>query len=433
LDDYISISGTSAWVWTNPAYLERRINICPIVYFLGDDISDDTSDLSSRVGTLFHELTHFTDMGDTGDYSYDNSVMLAAAASYPSNGDWMGNAASWDNFSEDIAQYAMNWADFCGDGDDCSDSSSDTDITTTAGSEESPITDSHYVSTGRADDTSTMLADDDDLYAVRCASDSDRSADGWRIKTSCGIYYESDVWSEGCQILSFPDAEAFCIAQGGRLPTLTEIEDNCVQGSGCQYDSALIWSSTEYTTISLYDSPTNMPTAAPNATPNEHYVSTGRANSGNTQLALDDDIYAVRCACDSDRTADGWRIKSACSIWYESDVWTEGCVTKSFSDAEAFCAAQGGRLPTLAEIEAGCVQGSGCQYDSALIWSSTASTLETKVGMKNIIQEALKTSFNISMQVLALIGAWSILCFAKSFAVHLWGKQYQEIAGQEEV
>lgn len=28
--------------------------------------------------------------------------------------------------SKDIAQYAMNWADFCGDGDDCSDSSSDT-------------------------------------------------------------------------------------------------------------------------------------------------------------------------------------------------------------------------------------------------------------------------------------------------------------------
>lgn len=94
-------------------------------------------------------------------------------------------------------------------------------------------------------------------------------------------------------------------------------------------------------------------------------------------LASDDDTYAVRCADDDDRTNDGWRTKgtTTCGIWYESDVWDEGCVTKTYSEAVAFCAAQDGRLPTLAEIESGCVQGSGCQYDSALIWSSTASTL----------------------------------------------------------
>jgi len=536
LDNYRSIGGTSAWVWTDPSVDDRRIHICPIIFFLSMDVDDDTSDLSSRVGTVFHELAHFTDMGDTGDYSYSDSVMLAGAAAYPDNGDWMGNSANWDNFSEDIAQFAMNWNDFCNE-DDCS-SSSDVDLGCGVG-EDAPAcdgvcgstavvdecgvcdgsgvsgcdnvcgstavvdecgvcggsgissgacdcqgnvdagcgcgvtctdtdADAHFVSKGKADDTSTAVAQDDEIYAVRCASDVDRSSDGWRIKSGCSIWFESDVWTEGCVTKSWSDAEAFCTTQGGRLPTLDEIENNCVQGSGCQYDSALIWSSTASTTTVVacashddcggetpfcYDGlcdtcdqcqncedgvdgtcgPCGATTSGDTCVDEEHFVSKGKADDTSTVLAQDDEIYAVRCASDVDRSSDGWRIKSHCSIWFESDVWTEGCVTKSWLDAESFCTAQGGRLPTLDEIENNCVQGSGCQYDSALIWSSTSSTtLETKLSMKNIIQETLKAPINFSIQGFAIIGALSMVCFAKSFLIQLRGKHYQEVTGEEE-
>jgi len=452
--------------------------------------------LAAELERFFMNLL-ITDMGYTGDYSYSDSVMLAGAAAYPDDGDWMGNSANWDNFSEDIAQFAMNWSDFCNE-DDCS-SSSDVDLGCGVG-EDAPAcdgvcgstavvdecgvcdgsgvsgcdnvcgstavvdecgvcggsgissgacdcqgnvdagcgcgvtctdtdADAHFVSKGKADDTSTAVAQDDEIYAVRCASDVDRSSYGWRIKSGCSIWFESDVWTEGCVTKSWSDAESFCTAQGGRLPTLDEIENNCVQGSGCQYDSALIWSSTASTT-------TIDPTATPSieTVVEEHFVSNGRADDTSTVLAQDDEIYAVRCASDIDRSSDGWRIKSHCSIWFESDVWTEGCVTKSWSDAEAFCTAQGGRLPTLDEIENNCVQGSGCQYDSALIWSSTSSTtLETKLSMKNIIQETLKAPINFSIQGFAIIGALSMVYFAKSFLIQLRGKHYQEVTGEEEV
>ena len=56
---------------------------------------------------------------------------------------------------------------------------------------------------------------------------------------------------------------------------------------------------------------------------------------------------------------------------------------KSFSDAEAFCIAQGGRLPTIIEIESQCVRGTGCGYDSSLIWSSTTAS-DRPVGIQKI-------------------------------------------------
>jgi len=103
----------------------------------------------------------------------------------------------------------------------------------------------------------------------------------------------------------------------------------------------------------------------------EHYASWGSANSATTILASNNNIYGVRCVSDSDRSGDGWSKRMGCSVWTESDIWADGCVTKSWSEANAFCNQQSGRLPTLFEIEQNCLQGTGCQYDSQLIWSST--------------------------------------------------------------
>merc|ERR1719285_1591464 len=114
LDSFRSIGGTGAWVSSNPASSNpaRQINVCPIIFYLSKDAADVTSDLKSRVGTVFHVLSHFADMGDTNDMSYDSDVALDAAKTYPAKGDFTDNAATWDDFAEDISQFVKNWVDF---------------------------------------------------------------------------------------------------------------------------------------------------------------------------------------------------------------------------------------------------------------------------------------------------------------------------------
>lgn len=55
----------------------------------------------------------------------------------------------------------------------------------------------------------------------------------------------------------------------------------------------------------------------------------------------------------------------------------DGCLhAKTFEEAEAACAADGARLCTQAEIESNCDHGSGCEGDSAFIWTSTPCETE---------------------------------------------------------
>merc|ERR1719173_142753 len=114
LDSFRSIGGTGAWVSNNPGSSNppREINVCPIIFYLSKDAADVTSDLKSRVGTVFHELSHFTDMGNTNDLSYSSDTALDVAKNYPSKGDYTDNAATWDDFAEDISQFVKNWVDF---------------------------------------------------------------------------------------------------------------------------------------------------------------------------------------------------------------------------------------------------------------------------------------------------------------------------------
>jgi len=116
--------------------------------------------------------------------------------------------------------------------------------------------DSHYVSFGRSNEASTRIAQDGEIHAVRCVSDDNRSSDSWRTpRPSCSIWYESDVWGE-CVRRSWSEAETFCSGHGGRLPTIDEIESNCVVGSGCGYDRQLIWSSSTETLLECSGSST---------------------------------------------------------------------------------------------------------------------------------------------------------------------------------
>jgi hypothetical protein len=92
-----------------------------------------------------------------------------------------------------------------------------------------------------------ILANDSELHPVRCVADY--NVNGWHSSCS-GLYVESDKWqnnaySRNCVRLNYADAVEFCANEYGRLPTLQEVEDLCVSGSGCGYDQENIWTSTE--------------------------------------------------------------------------------------------------------------------------------------------------------------------------------------------
>jgi len=307
---------------------------------------------------------------------------------------------------------------------------------------------------------SLKLTDDTKAKAVRCVSESSRS--NWRSK--CGIWYESDVWSEGCQTLDYDSAVAFCESKNARLPTLIEVEAGCVAGSGCDYDFEHIWTSSfrkefanfgegscmdaegsyfndlenywqdidscQYSfnmckyyckrmgkscvgivygascslklrngvskseaqalvpdfcaSSALSDSGYTSTGGIVRASGHhdyicwahlivsEHYTMCGNAEDSRCQdqsVKRTDDAkkMAVRCVSESSRS--NWRSK--CGIWYESDVWSEGCQTLDYDSAVAFCESKNARLPTLIEVEAGCVAGSGCDYDFEHIWTSS--------------------------------------------------------------
>ena len=56
------------------------------------------------------------------------------------------------------------------------------------------------------------------------------------------MWAESAAGSWECSAdKTYAEAETICQAQGARLCTKKELEDNCTQGSGCQFDKTLVW------------------------------------------------------------------------------------------------------------------------------------------------------------------------------------------------
>ena len=75
----------------------------------------------------------------------------------------------------------------------------------------------------------------------------------------------------------------------------------------------------------------------------------------------------MRCCADVKPSPAWGARKPGCSVWGESDAW--GCARdKTFAEAEAICQAAGARLCTAAELLGGCTGGTGCAFDSELVW-----------------------------------------------------------------
>ena len=90
----------------------------------------------------------------------------------------------------------------------------------------------------------TIVAPDFYRFGTRCVSDIEIS--GWTERSCSGttIWIESEFEKE-CQSLTWTNAQELCKSHKARLPTLTEIENDCMHDSRCEdfdQEFRLIWS-----------------------------------------------------------------------------------------------------------------------------------------------------------------------------------------------
>jgi len=213
---------------------------------------------------------------------------------------------------------------------------------------------------------------DTEKHEVRCCSTSEFT--GSTKKSGCNVWGGSKLGEDSkCHSdQTFASATELCEAAGARLCTKDELEDDCTQGTGCNHDSDLIWSSTD-------DTPTTAPTASPSSSSN-HMVVCGKTDGcgdEESRFASDNEKHEVRC-CSTNAIA-GWTRRGGCTVWGGSSVGDDfQCYEdQNFESAFGLCEAAGARLCTKGELEDDCTMNSGCGHDADLIWSSTDDTPTT--------------------------------------------------------
>jgi len=195
---------------------------------------------------------------------------------------------------------------------------------------------------------------------VRCCSET--MIPGWRKRPGCSVWAHSRLGYDDrvCHNeKDFATAESICVANNGRLCTKEELENNCAKGTGCGFDSQFVWSST----------PDEL-------APTSHYFAVCgkflRCTEREGEYAVDAE-HEVRCCAESQ--IDGTFIKkSSCDVWASSKTVLGRCSSNaSHSFATSACSGIGARLCTVDELNGNCSSGSGCQFDRAIVWTSTVA------------------------------------------------------------
>ena len=123
-----------------------------------------------------------------------------------------------------------------------------------------------------------------------------------------------------------------------------------------------------------------------NASQSRHYVVCGdpTACQEESPVALVDDstLCAVRCCSDTELGWDGSAENSGCTVWGGSNVpnpsppWVDCSLScnagKTFNEAKIICTNGNADLCTKNQLEKRCTIGTGCHYDTLLVWSSTS-------------------------------------------------------------
>ena len=205
--------------------------------------------------------------------------------------------------------------------------------------------------------------------------------------TVCG---ETDAPSLGgaCSgARSWSEASAFCLSAGARLCSAAELENDEARNSGCNYNTEMIWSSTECD--------------------GGYKVAHGGSGFGTVadtcQSTEASDVYVRCCAdaygctpfpvfeptpvptvtapptsvatCSESTCANlGWvnaPFYGSTSICGETDLGLGGCSGHvAWEDAKTKCQSVGARLCSADELQNNEAAKSGCNYDSALVWSA---------------------------------------------------------------
>jgi hypothetical protein len=170
---------------------------------------------------------------------------------------------------------------------------------------------------------------------------------------------------------TFIEAAEVCMADGGRLCSVAELEADCTAGTGCMHDYDLIRSS-EACTPAISTPSGVSPTIPPYA---QLVSGNGQTLATNpAECTAADELHELRCCSDLPRPGyTNWRSQAAaCSgIWVESvfrTVGGDGCVHQAtYAESLAICAADGARMCTAAEMAGGCTANTGCGHNSDLI------------------------------------------------------------------
>jgi len=252
------------------------------------------------------------------------------------------------------------------------------------------------------------------IAGVTCCSDTEIAgfvAPNASSNPRCPVWSERDAAALGGCLTqgNWSRADAFCRNGGARLCTPQELILGCGVGTGCQHNDRMIWSSQEnpYCNSGITPNPTAQPTA-PTATPTRQptqaaacpgfRVVNGRGgdfptSSGEpSRWANPSERHEVTCCSNTNVSApgtsfrgprnhtitypNGTAVVSFCPVFAERDFGNGSSAcghSLSHSEAINFCSSRSARLCSRAELEAGCGQGSGCQHDGDVVWSSTAN------------------------------------------------------------
>ena len=220
---------------------------------------------------------------------------------------------------------------------------------------------------------------------------------GW-TKIVNGVCGESDAnfgpnGVDRCYEASLADATAVCETVGARLCTTEEVNAGATATTGCGFDTGLVWTGTW---------------CGLGPEGGKFYAAIGGGNNREWKCKNPKKSYPVRCCANVDISAStappptttttfpflsnrkncatlGWEtIGSVCG---ESDkAFKKGldkCFTnKNHPDAERKCLKLGARMCSQADIEAGVGVGTGCNFDSKFLWTSTSCGANSYVRAK---------------------------------------------------
>ena len=256
-------------------------------------------------------------------------------------------------------------------------------------------------------------------HDVRCCSDTELP--GYQQLGNCSVFGESILSSSpspGCNYANtYEEAALRCIVDGSRLCTKGELESRCAAGTGCGFDTELVWSSEAccpaiaagaWVGQELLDEDTGEGTGAwastqlfrdssgwnsstgccgeaqQTAEPRFWAVVGNGVNGGGGGSVFDGtlvcadtrELLPVRCC--SDRELPGYRNRGDCAVWGESQFLSRvtpqnrrGCVMEAtFAQAQETCEGDGSRLCTKDELLQTCARGSGCGISMQVVWTS---------------------------------------------------------------